>query len=203
MLLVALTGNIASGKSTVAARLAELGAEVIDADVLARQAVAPGAPALDEIVSRWGGAMRRPDGSLDREALRRIVFADERERHALNAIVHPRVEALRRARIEAARAAGAEIIVCDIPLLFETGLDRDFACIVVVDAPEELRLQRIVAHRALSPDDAHRMIASQLPAESKRQRAHYVIDNDGSLADLRAAVDRLWDALRARERHVS
>lgn len=200
MLVVALTGNIASGKSTVAARLAEKGAVVIDADVLAREAVAPGSPALEEIVRRWGASVQLPDGSLDRAALRGIVFADAGERQALNAIVHPRVEALRRARVEAARAAGAEVVVCDIPLLFEAGLDRGFECIIFVDAAEETRLQRIVAHRGLSPDDARGMIAAQLPAQAKRPRAHYVIDNDGSIADLTAHVDRLWNALLARAR---
>lgn len=197
MLLVALTGNIASGKSTVAARLQERGALVIDADVLAREAVAPGAPALHDIVERWGSAMLAADGSLDRAALRQIVFADEGERRALNAIVHPRVEAMRRAQVEAARAAGAEVVVCDIPLLFETGLDRDFACIVFVDAPEETRLRRIVEYRALPVDEARQMIAAQLPAQAKRTRAHYVIENDGSIAELHAAVDRVWDKLCA------
>lgn len=200
LLLVALTGNIASGKSTVAARLRERGAVVVDADVLAREAVAPGSPALEEIVQRWGSAVRADDGALDRAALRRIVFADEGERRALNAIVHPRVEALRRERVEAARAAGAEVVVCDIPLLFETGLDRDFACIVFVDAPEDARLQRIVASRALSVEEARRMIAAQLPAKAKRTRAHYVIENDGSIDELHAAVDRLWGTLHARAR---
>ena len=201
MLLVALTGNIASGKSTVASRLAELGAVVIDADLLAREAVAPGSAALEEIVRRWGPAMRAADGSLDRAALRQIVFADEEERQALNAIVHPRVEALRRALVETARIGGAEVVVCDIPLLFETGLERGFDCIVLVDAPEETRLERIVAHRGLPPDEARRMIASQLPSDAKRVRADYVVDNDGSVEKLRDDVDRLWDALVARERY--
>lgn len=200
MLLVALTGNIASGKSVVAARLAARGATIIDADLLAREAVAPGTPALDDIVQRWGASMRTADGTLDRAALRAIVFSDPTEREALNAIVHPRVEALRRARIESARSAGATIVVCDIPLLFETGLDRAFDCIVLVDAPEEIRRERLVTHRALSPADADRMIAAQLPAESKRSRATYVIDNSGSIAALHDAVDALWRTLEERAR---
>ncbi len=202
MLLVALTGNIASGKSAVASRLAEHGATIIDADVLAREAVAPGTPALDEIVARWGATMRTAEGALDRAALRAIVFADPAEREALNAIVHPRVEALRRARIEAARSAGATLVVCDIPLLFETGLDGAFECIVLVDAPEEIRRERLMTHRALSRTDADRMIAAQLPAESKRSRATYVIDNSGSMASLHAAVDALWRTLAERAREA-
>lgn len=200
MLLVALTGNIASGKSAVASRLAALGATIIDADVLAREVVAPGTPALDEIVARWGSSMRTSDGALDRAALRAIVFSDPAAREALNAIVHPRVEALRRARIEAARAAGATIVVCDIPLLFETGLDRAFDCIVLVDAPEATRRERLMSYRTLSRTDADRMIAAQLPAESKRARATFVIDNDGSLASLHASVDSLWRTLELRAR---
>ncbi len=200
MLLVALTGNIASGKSAVASRLAALGATIIDADLLAREAVAPGTPALDEIVARWGASMRTADGALDRAALRAIVFADPAEREALNAIVHPRVEALRRARIESARSAGATIVVCDIPLLFETGLDRAFDCIVLVDAPEEIRRERLMTHRALSRAEADRMIAAQLPVEPKRARATYVIDNAGSIAALHAAVDALWRTLQERAR---
>lgn len=198
MLLVALTGNIASGKSAVASRLAALGATIIDADLLAREAVAPGTPALDEIVGRWGASMRTPEGTLDRAALRAIVFSDPAEREALNAIVHPRVEMLRRERIDAARSAGATIVVCDIPLLFETGLDRAFDCIVLVDAPAAIRRERLMTHRALSRADADRMIAAQLPAESKRSRATYVIDNSESIASLHAAVDALWRTLQAR-----
>ncbi len=198
MLLVALTGNIASGKSAVAAQLAALGAVVIDADVLAREVVAPGTPALDKIAARWGPAMRTADGSLDRAALRTIVFADPQEREALNAIVHPGVESLRRARIEAARHAGAEVVVCDIPLLFETRLDRAFECIVVVDAPEAMRLARLLERRGLSIDVARQMIAAQLPAGPKRARADYVIENSGSMQELRDAADALWQSLHAR-----
>ncbi|MEP7384598.1 MAG: dephospho-CoA kinase [Gemmatimonadota bacterium] len=198
MLLVALTGNIASGKSAVAAQLAALGAAVIDADVLAREVVAPGTAALDSIVARWGPTMRTADGSLDRAALRAIVFADAPEREALNAIVHPGVESLRRARIEAARHSGAEVVVCDIPLLFETGREGAFECIVVVDAPEAVRLGRLHENRGLSIDVARQMIAAQLPAGPKRARADYVIENGGSREALREAVDALWQSLHAR-----
>ncbi len=201
MLIVALTGNIASGKSVVASRLAAHGAFVIDADVLARDVVASGTPALDAIVERWGPSMRTADGSLDRAALRAIAFADPTEREALNAIVHPGVEALRHVRIEEARAAGERVVVCDIPLLFETGLDRAFRCIVLVDAPSEIRLARLLTRPGISRIDAERMMAAQLPAESKRAKADYVIDNHGSLESLYDAVDALWRELQARAEH--
>lgn len=198
MLVVALTGNIASGKSAAASRFAEHGATIVDADLLAREVVAPGTPALEAIVARWGPAMRSADGTLDRAALRAIVFQDAGERDALNAIVHPGVEALRRQRIGEARAAGATIVVCVIPLLFETGLDRAFSCIILVDAAEHTRRERLVSMRGLTTPEADRMIAAQLPSEPKRARANYVIDNDGSLAALHAAVDALWRTLEER-----
>lgn len=202
MLVVALTGNIASGKSTVAQRLAEHGAWLVDADVLAREVVAPGTPALQEIVERWGNALRLPDGSLDRSALRRIVFADEGARLALNAIVHPRVEALRQQRVEEGRSAGAEIVVCDIPLLFESGRDRlaTFDAVILVSAPEAVRLARLMETRALTHDEAQRMIDAQMPEREKRARADVVIDNAGSRDELLEQVDALWDSLLARTR---
>lgn len=202
MLVVALTGNIASGKSTVAQRLAEHGAWLVDADVLAREVVAPGTPALQDIVERWGTALRLPDGSLDRGALRRIVFANEDARLALNAIVHPRVEALRQQRVEQGRAGGAEIVVCDIPLLFESGRERSasFDAIILVTAPEPVRLARLVETRALSREEAQRMMDAQMPEHEKRACADVVIENDGSREALLAQVDALWDSLLARAR---
>ena len=178
MIVVGLTGNIASGKSTVAALLAAHGATVIDADVLARRVVEAGTPALAAIADRWGTGMLAPDGTLDRAALRRVVFQSGAELEALNAIVHPGIEQLRRAAVDAARAHG----------------DR----VVLVDAPRPLRLERLVADRALDEAEAMRMIASQMPAELKRARADYVIENAGTRAELARRVDALWDVL-ARE----
>lgn len=198
MHIVGLTGNIAAGKSAVAARLAALGAPVIDADLLARAAVEPGTPALAAIAARWGAGVLAPDGRLDRAALRRIVFADPSERRALDAIVHPEVARLRDAAVAAERARGATIVVCDIPLLFEAGLEDSVDTIVLVDAPAATRRARLVRDRGLTPADADAMIAAQLPAASKRGRAHFVIDNDGTRAELDARVDALWAALRAR-----
>lgn len=198
MHIVGLTGNIAAGKSAVAARLAALGAPVIDADLLARAAVEPGTPALAAIAARWGAGVLAPDGRLDRAALRRIVFADPAERRALDAIVHPEVARLRDAAVAAERARGATIVVCDIPLLFEAGLEGTVDTIVLVDAPVATRRARLVRDRGLTPAEADAMIESQRPAEAKRGRAHLVIDNDGTRAELDAKVDALWATLRAR-----
>lgn len=195
MLVVGLTGNIGSGKSTVARLLAARGIPVIDADLLAREATAPGSPALAAIVARWGPGMRAPDGSLDRAALRHIVFASAAERAALDAIVHPEVESRRNALLAAARARGDRVQVCDIPLLFEAGLAGRMDVILLVDAPRELRLERLVRDRGLDRAEALAMIASQLPAEEKRARSDYVIDNDGTLEVLRTRVDDTWRAI--------
>jgi len=198
MLLVGLTGNIASGKSTVARRLVARGATLVDADLLAREAVRPGTPGLARIVARWGEGVLAPDGVLDRGALRARVFADAAELEALNAIVHPEVGRLRDAAVAAARARGDAIVVCDIPLLFEKDLAGGFDAIVLVDAPRSVRLERLVRDRGLREPEAMAMLAAQMPAELKRARADHVIDNDGSLSALEARVDAVWDALQAR-----
>ena len=195
MLIVGLTGNIAAGKSAVAARLAELGALIIDADILAREAVEPGRPALAAIVGRWGNDVLRPDGSLDRAALRRIVFSDPAERAALDAIVHPAVDRLRVAAIETARRRGETLVICDIPLLFEAGLEHTVGIVVLVDAPVELRRARLINDRKLPPEEADAMIAAQLPSAEKRARADHIIDNDGTLEQLDERVAALWQAL--------
>ena len=195
VLLVALTGNIASGKSTVAARFASLGAHIIDADLLAREVVEPGMPALAEIVARWGRDILAPDERLDRVALRRIVFADASAREALNAIVHPRVEALRRQRVTDARARGERVIICDIPLLFENGLDGAFDAVILVDASRSTRHARLVERRSLSADAADQMIDAQMSAERKRDGADYIIENNDTPDALRARVDEVWQAL--------
>jgi dephospho-CoA kinase len=188
---IGLTGNIASGKSTVAQRWREHGATVIDADELARAAVAPGSAGLRRIVERFGEEILR-EGELDRARLRALVFADPAERAALEAIVHPEVQRLRRRAERAAVENGAAIVVHEIPLLFEVGLEPEFDVIVVVDSPEDVRVGRLVQRRGISEDEARRMVASQLPAEQKRMRATHVIRNVGTVADLEAAADALW-----------
>jgi dephospho-CoA kinase len=196
MILIGLTGNIASGKSEVAKMLADLGATIIDADVLAREAVRPETQALNDIVKRWGKDILKQDGSLDRTALRQIVFADQSELDALNRIVHPGVTRLRDREIARAKERGDQIVVCVIPLLFERNLVDEFDAIVLVDAPRPLRLERLVAARGLEETDAMNMIAAQMPAELKRARADYVIENNGSLEDLERDVDALWSSLQ-------
>jgi dephospho-CoA kinase len=195
MLLVGLTGNIASGKSTVAQLFSERGATIIDADVLARRAVERGSQAFDAIVRRWGTSVLAPDGHLDRSALRRVVFGDAKELEALNAIVHPEVERLRNSRVEEARARGDRVVVCDIPLLFEKKMTEGFDRLVLVDAPRPLRLERLVLDRGLRETEAMDIIAVQMPAELKRARADIVIDNGGTLTDLERRVGEVWASL--------
>lgn len=199
MILIGLTGNIASGKSEVARMLAERGATVIDADELAREAVQPETQALRDIVKRWGKDILKSDGSLDRKALRQIVFADQNELDALNRIVHPGVTRLRDREIALAKERGDPIVVCVIPLLFERNLVEEFDAIVLVDAPRPVRLERLVATRGLEETEAMNMIASQMPAELKRARADHCIDNNGSLEDLERDVDALWSSLQRDE----
>lgn len=195
MLLVGLTGNIASGKSTVAQLLSERGATIIDADVLARRVVERGTTAFDAIVRRWGTSVLAPDGHLDRAALRRAVFGNPKELEALNDIVHPEVERLREQRIQDARTRGDRIVACDIPLLFEKKMVDRFDRIILVDAPRPLRLERLVTDRGLRETEAMDMIAAQMPAELKRARTDFVIDNSGTLAQLENRVGEVWASL--------
>jgi dephospho-CoA kinase len=196
MILIGLTGNIASGKTEVAKMLAERGATIIDADELAREAVRPETQALRDIVKRWGSDVLKQDGSLDRQALRQIVFADQSELDALNRIVHPGVTRLRDREIARAKERGDPIVVCVIPLLFERNLVDEFDAIVLVDAPRPIRLERLVTSRGLEETEAMNMIAAQMPAELKRARAEHCIDNTGSLDDLERDVDALWSSLQ-------
>ncbi len=195
MLLVGLTGNIASGKSEVARLLRERGATLIDADILAREAVEPGTEALEKIVQNWGKEVLAADGTLDRGALRRIAFSDQGELEKLNAMVHPEVTRLRDLEIEKAKSRGDKVVVCVIPLLFERNLVNDFDYLVLIDAPRALRLERLAETRGLDEADAMNMIASQMPAELKRARVDYCIENAGSLSDLEKDVDKLWATL--------
>jgi dephospho-CoA kinase len=195
MLLVGLTGNIGSGKSTVDQLLSERGATIIDADVLARRAVEIGTPAYRAIVERWGTSILGPDGMLDRGALRRIVFSDPAELEQLNTLVHPEVERMRAELVEAARMRGDKLVVCDVPLLFERKMTDLFDRIVLVDAPRPVRLERLVRERGLKETEAMDMIVAQMPAELKRARADFVIDNIGTLTQLDARVTEVWGAL--------
>jgi len=198
MLNVGLTGNIASGKSTVTELFRRWGATIIDADALVREAQAPGTPVLAAIASRFGSAMLRPDGTLDRAALRHEVMNNPAALADLNAIVHPVVHRRRDELMRRAAARGDRIVVSDIPLLFEAVDPAAFDVVVLVDAPVEIRRQRLLANRDLSPSDAERMLAAQLPSNSKRTRSDYVIDNMGDLAALERAARKVWEALEAR-----
>lgn len=195
MLLVGLTGNIASGKSTVARLFGLWGATLIDADVLARQAVDVGMPAYHAIIERWGEGVTAPDGPIDRRELRQRVFSDSEQLEALNAIVHPEVQRLRDELVDDARRRGDRIVVCDIPLLFERRLADQFDRIVLVDAPRPVRMDRLVRDRGLETAEAMKMIASQMPAELKRARADYLIDNTGTPEELEARAREVWQAL--------
>lgn len=197
MLKVGLTGNIAAGKSTVAAVWRRLGAHVIDADELARRAVDPGTPAYHAIAAEWGSDVV-VDGELDRAALRRIVFNDPSARERLEQIVHPAVAALRDQLYRDALERGDALVVADIPLLFEVGLVDEFDVIVLVDAPEEIRLVRLVGDRGMDPEEARRVISAQMPGELKRARADYVIENTGSVAEVERRAAEVWLELKQR-----
>ena len=196
MLLVGLTGNIGSGKSTAARYLAEHGATIIDSDVLARQVVEAGTPAHRAIVKHWGEHVLAPDGQLDRAVLRRTVFSQPDQLETLNRIVHPEIERLRERLIAEARARGDRIVVCDVPLLFEKRLADQFDKIVLIDAPRPMRLERLVRDRGLRETEAMEMIAAQMPAELKRARADIVVENDASRDAFAERMEEVWSALR-------
>lgn len=185
-----LTGNIASGKSSVADVWRAAGANIIDADVLAREAIAPGTPGEQQVLASFG--------TTDRATLRDIVFRDPARRRQLEQIVHPEVARLRAQQEAELAARGVRVVVNDIPLLFEAGLAPQFDIIVVVDAPREERIRRIVEYRGLTREEAQRMVDAQAPAEPKRARADFVIDNNGSLAELRRRAEEVWQQIQQR-----
>jgi dephospho-CoA kinase len=194
VLRIGLTGGIGSGKSTVVARLTELGAVVIDSDLLAREVVAVGSAGLARVVQRFGADVLLPDGSLDRPALGTLVFGDPAALADLNAIVHPLVRARSEELTAAAAADGARAVVQDVPLLVETGLAASYDKVIVVEAPLELRLERL-AGRGLDAETARARIAAQASDEQRRAVADVVLDNSGSVAELAAQVDAAWARL--------
>jgi dephospho-CoA kinase len=204
MLVVGLTGNIGSGKSTVAQLLSERGATIVDADVLSRRAVELGTPAYEKIVKRWGTSIVGPDRQLDRAALRRTVFSDPTQLEELNGIVHPEVESLRQRLLDDARQRGDRVVVCDIPLLFEKHMAPRFDRIILVDAPRPIRLERLVRDRGLRETEAMDMIAAQMPAELKRAGADFILENAGTLNALEQQVAEVWSQLvQEAEAHVA
>lgn len=193
---IGLTGGIASGKSTVADRLAEWGAVVIDADRVARDVVAPGTEGWHEVVARFGPSVVAPDGSLDRPALGRIVFGDESARRDLEAIIHPRVRETSRRLV--AEAPADTVVVEMIPLLVETGQAERFDMLIVVDLPEDVQRERLVRRSGLTPDEADARIAAQASRSARLAVATHVLDNSGDRDELLAQVDRLWADCLAR-----
>lgn len=193
MIKVGLTGGIGSGKSEVARRLAQRGALVVDADVLAREALAPGSDGLARVVEEFGADVLEGDGSLDRAELGRLVFADPARLAALNAIVHPYV-ARRSAEIGAA-APEAAVVVYDVPLLVENHLESAYDVVVVVDASEPTQLARLTGTRGMTEADARARIAAQASREKRLAAADVVLDNDGDLASLERSVADLWGRL--------
>lgn len=196
MLSVALTGNVGSGKSTVARLWAEAGVPVISADELSRRAVEPGTPGLAEVEEAFGSGILAPDGTLERARLREVVFSDAGARARLERILHPRIRELGARWIEERRGAGESLVVSEIPLLFETGADADFDAVVLVDASPEVRLQRLVRERGLTEAEARKIMGAQMDPTRKRSAADFVIDNDGSLEDLASEAARVLAELR-------
>ena len=198
MLNIGLTGNIASGKSTVVELFRRWGATIIDADQLAREAQAPGTEVLAAIVRRFGGDVLTSDGALDRAALRSKVMGDDQALGALNGIVHPAVQRRRAQLLDEARARGDRVVINDIPLLFEALDPKDFDAVVLVDAPPAVRRARLRLLRGLTNAEADGMIAAQMPSDRKRGKSQYVIDNDGSKETLEQKARAVFDELTKR-----
>ena len=190
---VGLTGGVASGKSTVAALLRELGAVVVDSDVLAREVVEPGTPGLAAVVEAFGPEVLTADGALDRPALGAVVFGDEAARRRLEAILHPLIRA-RAAELEAAAPKGT-VVVHDIPLLVETGQADRFDAVLVVDVPVETQVERMVRDRGMSREDALARVAAQADREQRLAAATHVVDNTGTREDLRDRVTEVLEKL--------
>lgn len=209
MYLVAVTGGIGSGKSTVATRLAHHGAEVIDLDEVAREIVQPGEPALEEIAARFGRAVLREDGSLDRAELARRAFVDDDSRRDLDRITHPRVASRIAERLTVLAGEDhqdpSRIIVVDHPLLIETGQSARFDTVVAVIADQDLRMRRLVEQRGLDADDVRARMRQQVDDQARRAAADHVVTNEGDLDTLNAEVDRLQShlAAKAREQRAS
>lgn len=197
MLLVGVTGGIGSGKSAVAEMLSRRGAVVFDADVLAREAVEPGTPGYRQVLARFGDGILLPDGSIDRAGLAALVFEDPAARRDLERIVHPEVQRLFLERIRP-YARSDRVVVFDAPLLVETGRHAAFDSLIVVAAKPETQVERLVGDRGMSEEDVRARIEAQLPVEEKAGVAEFILDNEGSVRELEAQVDRLWPELEHR-----
>ena len=198
MLNVALTGNVASGKSTVAAQWAQSGIPIISADELSRLVVLPGTPGIQAVQNVFGDKILTADGTLDRAGLRAIILSDEEARRKLEGILHPLIWERRYEWVEARRVEGEHLVISEIPLLFETGREDDFDVIVFVDAHESERTQRLIQTRGLNMEEAKRLIGVQIKASVKRPRADYVLSNNGTLEDLNSSAYELLKELQSR-----
>jgi dephospho-CoA kinase len=194
MKLVGLTGGVGSGKSTVAEMMRELGAQVVDADEATHAVYEPGSLGFDAVVREFGGEYV-DGGRIDRSRLGELVFHDDDARRRLNSIVHPLVRDWMAQRTAEAAERGAEVVVQDVPLLFENGLERLFSTVVLVYAPEEVQVERLVSGRGFTPERARAMISAQMPIENKRGLAHHVINNSGAREDTQAQVRAIWKQL--------
>lgn len=198
MLKVGLTGGIGSGKSAVSAALAGYGAVVVDADAIAREVVEPGTPGLSEIIAEFGEGVLTPDGRLDRPRLGELVFADEARLARLNAIVHPKVGERSGRLMEEAVASDAEVVVYDVPLLVENGLESLYDVVVVVDTPDEVRVERVSGDRGMPREQVRARMAAQADRETRLAAADFVVDNSGTREDLSGRVAELWRELLER-----
>jgi dephospho-CoA kinase len=198
LLRVALTGGIATGKSYCLTRFAELGVPTVDADVLAHRAIAPGTTGFEAVVTRFGRDVLHPHGEIDRARLGQIVFADERSRRDLEAIIHPAVYKAIRDWLTDIEAAGhARLAIADIPLLYESGHHGDFDRVIVAACPSAVQMTRLMARNRLTEEEARLRLASQMPIEEKMRRADYVIDTSGTKADTDTRVADVWTSLIA------
>ena len=196
-MILGLTGGIATGKSTVTGMLRERGIPVIDADQIAREVVEPGKPAYEAIVRHFGRDILLEDGQIDRKGLGEIVFSDESERQKLNAIVHPEVRRVMREEAEAAEANGADIVFMDIPLLFESKLQHMVEKIVVVYAPCDMQLARMMERDELEEEQAQKRLRAQFPIDQKKLEADFLIDNSFSREETERQVEALLAEIRA------
>jgi len=196
MKLIGLTGGVGSGKSAVAEMMRELGADVVDADEATHAVYEPGSPGFDAVVREFGeGYVDR--GRIDRSRLGELVFRDDDARRRLNSIVHPLVRDWMAQRTAEAAERGADVVVQDVPLLFENGLERLFSTVVLVYVPEEVQIERLVSGRGVTPERARGMIAAQMPIENKRGLAHHVINNSGTREETLAQVKAIWKQVAA------
>ena len=194
-----LTGGIGSGKSTVAGIFQEMGAEIVDADQLARLAVAPSSPGLARIVETFGTEILLEDGSLDRPALGKLVFSDESKRRQLNAIVHPEVQRLAQEAFQRLIDKKVSIVLYDVPLLYESKLESLFSAVVVVHVPAELQIRRVMKRDHLEKREVEQRLAAQMSLDLKAEKADYLIDNSHTLEETRAQVQKVWDSWGSEE----